>query len=200
MNCMTMARVGSREAALPEHSAETEPRGVEARSLTLADLVEAAAEAAGSRTAIVLDDRSLSYGELWAGGERRARQMVALGLRHGDRVGVLLPNSLEYLEIVLGAAIIGAITVPMNIRYKARELAHLISDSGMVALFSRSSAPGGADLTRPTIRPPWRLPPLRPCGRSSRWAKRTHASCRKIRLPLRAPRCRIGPGPRMPCC
>jgi fatty-acyl-CoA synthase len=145
MNCMTMARVGSREAALPEHSAETEPRGVEARSLTLADLVEAAAEAAGSRTAIVLDDRSLSYGELWAGGERRARQMVALGLRHGDRVGVLLPNSLEYLEIVLGAAIIGAITVPMNIRYKARELAHLISDSGMVALFSRSSAPGGAD-------------------------------------------------------
>ena len=115
------------------------------RGLTLVDIVEVGAASAGERTGIVLDEQSLTFADLWSGGERRARQMSGLGVVRGDRIGVLLPNCLEYLEIILGAAIIGAITVPMNIRYKSRELAHLIADSGMVALFTRANVPGAGN-------------------------------------------------------
>ena len=115
------------------------------RALTLPGLVEAAARAVGERTAILIDERSLTFAELWSLGERRARQMVALGVGRGDRVGVLLPNGMDYLEILLGAAIVGAVTVPMNIRYKSRELAHLIGDSGMVVLFTRANVSDAID-------------------------------------------------------
>ncbi|HRE42356.1 MAG TPA: class I adenylate-forming enzyme family protein, partial [Terricaulis sp.] len=71
--------------------------------------------------------------------ERRARQMLGAGVSSGDRVGILLPNCIEYVEIMLGAALIGAITVPMNVRYKARELKHLIVDSGMSALYTQAA-------------------------------------------------------------
>lgn len=115
------------------------------RNLTFATVVRRSAEQRGDHRAVVLNGEERTYSELLAAGERRARQMLALDLKPGDRLGVLLPNCLEYFEILLGAAMLGVIVVPMNVRFKARELHHLIVDSGMTALFTRSAVEGGAD-------------------------------------------------------
>ncbi|MBX3509555.1 MAG: acyl--CoA ligase [Hyphomonadaceae bacterium] len=111
------------------------------REMTLAAVLRSSA-VQGDRPAMLLDQQEVSFRHLLDAAERRARQMMGAGVRSGDRVGVLLPNCIEYVEIMLGAALIGAVTVPMNVRYKARELNHLIVDSGMCALYTRSAIPG----------------------------------------------------------
>lgn len=112
------------------------------REMTLAGVLRTSAAARADHPAILLDQTEVSFRALDVAAERRARQMLGAGVRSGDRVGVLLPNCIEYVEIMLGAALIGAVTVPMNVRYKARELKHLIVDSGMSLLYTRANIEG----------------------------------------------------------
>jgi acyl-CoA synthetase (AMP-forming)/AMP-acid ligase II len=113
--------------------------------LTLAAICEAGAIARPERAAIVIGEQSRTFGALWARGERRARQLLGAGLGYGAAVGVLLPNCMEYVELALGAAMIGVVLVPMNIRFKSRELLHLITDAGVRALITRGGVDGGVD-------------------------------------------------------
>lgn len=115
------------------------------REMTLAGVLRASAKARADHPALLLDEDEVGFRALAQAAERRARQMLGAGVRNGDRVGVLLPNCIEYVEIMLGAALIGAVTVPMNVRYKARELKHLIVDSGMSVLYTRSGIEGIVD-------------------------------------------------------
>lgn len=52
-------------------------------------------------------------------------------IQKGDRVGCLLRNCNEFLEILMACAKIGARFVPVNIRLAAREVEHVMNDSGM---------------------------------------------------------------------
>src|ERR1700722_15576857 len=115
------------------------------RPLTLTGLFASSAAAAGDKVAVLLNSDPIRYRELQERSEYQARRLLGLGVQSGDRVGVLLPNCLDYFEIVLGAASIGTVIVPMNIRYKSRELTHLIVDSGMVALITCGGIDGVAD-------------------------------------------------------
>ena len=55
-------------------------------------------------------------------------------------MGILMPNTPEYLEMMFGAAMLGAITVPMNARYKSQELAYVVENADLVALISHDMA------------------------------------------------------------
>jgi fatty-acyl-CoA synthase/long-chain acyl-CoA synthetase len=52
----------------------------------------------------------------------------------GDRVAVLALNGLEVWETYLAAVRLGAVVVPVNFRLVADEVAHVLADSGTVAL------------------------------------------------------------------
>jgi acyl-CoA synthetase (AMP-forming)/AMP-acid ligase II len=112
---------------------------------TLAEAVQRSAASAPDRTALIIDEEAFGYAGFLAGAERRARQLSALGIGKGERVGLLLPNGSDYLELVAGAARLGIVVVPMNIRFRARELRHLILDSAMVALITTSGIEGVVD-------------------------------------------------------
>jgi len=78
------------------------------------------------------DDASgetLAGAELAARVAGRARALVAAGVRPGDRVAVLLPNSLACAEALLAAALARAAAVPINLRWTAREVDHLLADA-----------------------------------------------------------------------
>ena len=119
--------------------------GAIARPETLTAVLAASCALWPDKRTVEIEGSAYSMAQIAVQGERRARQMLGLGVRPGDRVGVLLPNGLDYIELLVGAALIGAIVVPMNIRYKALELRHLIADSSMVAVFTRSAIPGIVD-------------------------------------------------------
>lgn len=119
----------------------------QSRPLSLAAAILPQASRQPGSLAVTISDRTNSYGGLLKSARERARQMLALGVGSGDRVGILLPNCLEYLEIILGASLIGAVAVPINMRFKSRELLHLISDSGMSILYSCSRVEGVVDFS-----------------------------------------------------
>src|SRR5439155_252045 len=55
--------------------------------------------------------------------------LVAAGVRPGDRVALLVPNSLACAETLLAAATAGAAAVPINLRWTASEVDHLLADA-----------------------------------------------------------------------
>ena len=77
--------------------------------------------------AVVEGDRVLNYTQLEERSNRLANGLLALGLRRGDRVGLLARNCLEYVEIELAAAKAGLILAALNWRLGDRELRHCIS-------------------------------------------------------------------------
>ncbi len=84
-----------------------------------------------ARPAVSLEDGDTwSYGELHERVNRYANALLARNVRPGDRVGILLYNSLEYWAIYLAASRIGAIAVRLNFRLTSEELAFALKDSG----------------------------------------------------------------------
>jgi acyl-CoA synthetase (AMP-forming)/AMP-acid ligase II len=104
------------------------------RVTTLGDLLLAAAEARPEADAVVLPDGRLSYRELAERAWQYARALQALGVRPRDHVGLLLPTCLEFPEFLFAIALCGAVTVPINARFRAGELAYVIGNSDVVTL------------------------------------------------------------------
>ncbi len=96
----------------------------------VADLVRAAARSRGEHAALVGAHGSTSWAELDADVDRMAAALVGVGLVAGDRVAVVLGNVVEFAVTYYGALRAGLVVVPINPAYTAREMAHLLSDSG----------------------------------------------------------------------
>src|SRR4029077_4680071 len=58
-----------------------------------------------------------------------AAGLAALGLKKGDRVAFFLGNRLEFVIAYLGVIRLGAVMVPINLAYRRREIAHMLSDA-----------------------------------------------------------------------
>ena len=88
----------------------------------------------GDREAIVDGGRRVTYRELNDRVNRLSRALQSLGLRPGDRCALLAYNGLEYVEVILAAAKMGLLLVPLNWRLSPAELAFNLSDSGTETL------------------------------------------------------------------
>lgn len=91
----------------------------------------AAARRWPARTALHLFEpgQMLSYAELDTFSDHLARSLHARGLRAGDQLAVMLPNTLAWHVTWLAALKIGAAVVPLNPAYTPRERAHVLGDS-----------------------------------------------------------------------
>jgi fatty-acyl-CoA synthase/long-chain acyl-CoA synthetase len=65
-----------------------------------------------------------------------ARGLLGLGIGPGMHVGLLMPNSLEWIEGYLGLALLGAVSVPINTRYQTDEISYLIEHADMKAVLT----------------------------------------------------------------
>jgi len=86
--------------------------------------------------ALVDGDVRLSYGELDIAVLDVARALLSMGVTPGDRVAIWAQNCWQWCVATLGVAAAGAVTVPINTRFRGREAAQLIGDSQPVALFT----------------------------------------------------------------
>ncbi|WP_246998224.1 AMP-binding protein [Halosolutus gelatinilyticus] len=98
----------------------------------VAETVEANPDSA----AIASDGAEVSYAQFWERAGRFARALEEAGIGEGDRVGIYLPNLPQFVTAFYGTLRAGAIVVPMNPQYKAREIGHLLGDSGAKAVVS----------------------------------------------------------------
>src|SRR5262249_1084295 len=74
--------------------------------------------AARKGEALVTRTDRFSYPELSEKAKGAAGAMQAMGIRRGDHVGILMGNDEKWLALFYGAALIGAVTVPVNTRLK----------------------------------------------------------------------------------
>jgi fatty-acyl-CoA synthase len=107
---------------------------------TLSDLLARACAAHPGDDALVFPHARRSYAELGDRAGGVARSLAALGVRRGDRIGLFLPNGAEFIEVLFGIVLAGAIAVPVNARFTARELRHVVADAGMRVLFADDAA------------------------------------------------------------
>ncbi len=103
-------------------------------SRTFVDLVREQAQRAPASTALVCAQGRFTYTQLAQRADRVAGALRAAGVRHGDRVGLLLANRVEWIDLCLGAAAAGATVVPLSTWSTRSELAVLIEDAGLALL------------------------------------------------------------------
>lgn len=101
---------------------------------TLGALIRSQARSRPSALAVREGAVQLTFRELDREADRLAAGLIDLGVCHGDAIALLLPNSAEWLIATVGAARIGAVTVPMNTWYQEDELRYALAHSGAVAL------------------------------------------------------------------
>ncbi|HEX9482281.1 MAG TPA: AMP-binding protein [Solirubrobacteraceae bacterium] len=78
--------------------------------------------------------RFTSYPDLFAAALRASRGLAGLGVGAGDRVALLLRNSLEFLEASIATVPLGASAVPINWHWRGEEIAHVLRDSAAKVL------------------------------------------------------------------
>ncbi len=86
------------------------------------------------KVAFVCGERSVTYAEMDRRANAVANAFRRRGVAKGDRVGVLMGNDLEHVEVLLGAFRLGAVAVPISFRLAAPEAAFVMEDSGSSVL------------------------------------------------------------------
>ena len=90
----------------------------------------------GDRDALVApaQEYRATYRQLWDTTTTLAKALLARGIEKGDRVGIWSPNRFEWVVIQYATARVGAILVNINPAYKAQELGHALTQSGLTLL------------------------------------------------------------------
>ena len=107
--------------------------------MNLASNVLRSASTWPDRPALRLGDDVVSYGTLDEQSARVAGLLDDRGVGPGDRVGMMLANTLEFAPVYFGVLRAGAVVVPMNPLLKAREVAYYLGDSGARVMFVGSA-------------------------------------------------------------
>lgn len=105
---------------------------------SLGDLMDMQAEKYGDKDAIVFPEGRYSYQDIANYAQNISKVLLALGVRPGDRVGYFLQECIDTIGIIIGAAKIGAITAPINARFKTTELNQVIVHAGIKVIFTSS--------------------------------------------------------------
>ena len=97
---------------------------------TLGQVLACRAIEFGNKPLIISPDGdSTSYLELHEVSNRIARGIVALGIKHQERVLVMMPDVIDNIRVWCGLAKRGAVEVPVNHAYRGDVLAHIVNDS-----------------------------------------------------------------------
>ncbi len=115
---------------------------------SVSDLLSMRARSTPDQQLISCGEDSVTASELDQRVSRLARGLLNLNLQPGDRVGVLLPTTMEYVELIFACSRAGLVQVPLNAFLKGEFLRHQLVDSGAVALITDAD---GAAVARPLL-------------------------------------------------
>jgi long-chain acyl-CoA synthetase len=100
-------------------------------------------------TAVLRDGEPMTFVELDTRVRRIATALRRHGLQSGERLAFLMPNGVDYIELVYACSLLGVIAVPINTRYARPEIDRLLEDSQPRGLIRHSKFPA------PTAPPDW---------------------------------------------
>src|SRR5262245_43093383 len=106
--------------------------------IPLHEVMRATARRYPSRTAISYGDKSISFSEFDAESNRLANALHERGVRHGDRVGLFMPNCREYEVSFYAVSKLGAVVCPLNPSYRSFEVAYQLRDAEASVLITHT--------------------------------------------------------------
>jgi acyl-CoA synthetase (AMP-forming)/AMP-acid ligase II len=115
---------------------------------TIPVLLRTTAERFGPRALLVVDGERLTHAEADARSAALARGLLAQGLGKGARVGILMPNGVDWALAWFATTRIGAIAVLLNTFHQARELAWSVRHSDVSHVLASSRFMGHDPLAR----------------------------------------------------
>ncbi len=92
----------------------------------------------GDREALLFPDCRCTFADLHRSATGWAKLFMAMGIGRDDKIGLLMPTSPEFVEILLAANAVGAVLVPLNTRFQPGELAYTIRNADVALLVTTS--------------------------------------------------------------
>ena len=123
--------------------------------MQLTDLFDLSLAARASESALDVEVNglitTLTFGEIDARANRMARALAGRGVVAGDRVAVYLVNRLEFVDLFLATTRLGAVFTPINVLYRDREVAHIVSDAAPRLVVADAPDPSGWPQEAPVV-------------------------------------------------
>ncbi|MEU3661903.1 long-chain fatty acid--CoA ligase [Streptomyces sp. NPDC032940] len=103
-------------------------------TLSAASVLAESAERRPGHPALVFGSERITYADLWRATRRYATVLREHGVRPGDRIALLLPNTPHFPMVYYGVLALGAVVVPVHGLLRADEIVHVLRDSEAKAL------------------------------------------------------------------
>jgi long-chain acyl-CoA synthetase len=100
------------------------------------ELISFQANKRKNKVALLVDDRKITYKEIFDSANKLAAFLAQNGVRKGDKVALFLRNSPEFIFAIFAISKLGAILVPVNTFLKENELSYILEDSGSSVLIA----------------------------------------------------------------
>jgi acyl-CoA synthetase (AMP-forming)/AMP-acid ligase II len=104
----------------------------------------------GHEALVFSGDGRFTYADVRSRSVRVARSLAALGVGRGDHVGLLMPNCPDFVFTFFGAQLLGAVVVPVNTRFRARELGYVVEHADLSVLLTTDIADEHVDYAERT--------------------------------------------------
>ena len=98
-------------------------------SYPMQQLLSRTANKLPDKTAIIDREKHFTYQEIESFSSKLSNSLIGMGIKKGQKVGILAPNCAEYVIAFYGIIKAGAVVTTINSGYREREIAHQISDS-----------------------------------------------------------------------
>src|SRR6266403_2067415 len=97
---------------------------------TLPAMLTRQAERFAQKPLVTAGRTTWTYAETYEAAARCAGILRSAGIQPGDRIAIICSNRIDFLEIVLGCAWLGAVAVPINVASRGPQLQHILSNCG----------------------------------------------------------------------
>src|SRR5207249_4805444 len=96
---------------------------------TVTAVLDEAVERFGDREAVRVEAQAVTYAELRERARAVAGGLQRLGLEPGNRLLIMLHNSLEFVDAWLGCALAGVVEIPVHVEYRGELLRYIVENS-----------------------------------------------------------------------
>ena len=122
------------------HYDEGVPAKIDLPDASLVDVFKDAVDCYGDATCLIFHDESMTYSMVNDLSDRMARHLLKQGLRKGERVGIFLPNTPEFVISYYGILMAGGVVMAINPAFRPAEVKSQAAESGIQCLILSGNA------------------------------------------------------------